>query len=105
MISLSLFRYFEVVSSDRKKFVFLRAKDHAMGQAWYNAIQSASSALLSRAKAELTVLQPGLDVKHIGWIIEQVTDTQTDTINRNTLSDVNDHVCFVRVQSGPYWRC
>ncbi|XP_058634716.1 alpha-1-syntrophin [Onychostoma macrolepis] len=64
-------RYFEVVSSDRKKCVFLRAKDHAMAQAWYNAIQTGSTALLSSAKAELKDLQPSLDVTHIGWIIEQ----------------------------------
>lgn len=64
-------RYFEVVSSDRKKCVFLRAKDHAMAQAWYNAIQTGSTALLSSAKAELKALQPSLDVTHIGWIIEQ----------------------------------
>uniref|UniRef100_A0A672NCV9 Syntrophin alpha 1 n=2 Tax=Sinocyclocheilus grahami TaxID=75366 RepID=A0A672NCV9_SINGR len=64
-------RYFEVVSSDRKKAVFLRAKDHAMAQAWYNAIQTGSAVLLSSAKAELKALQPNLDVTHIGWIIEQ----------------------------------
>ncbi|XP_059426349.1 alpha-1-syntrophin-like [Carassius carassius] len=64
-------RYFEVVSSDRKKCVFLRAKDHAMAQAWYNAIQSSSAALLSSAKAQLKALQPSLDITHIGWIIEQ----------------------------------
>ncbi|XP_059415606.1 alpha-1-syntrophin-like [Carassius carassius] len=64
-------RYFEVVSSDRKKAVFLRAKDHAMAQAWYIAIQSSSAALLSSARAELNALQPSLDVTHMGWIIEQ----------------------------------
>ncbi|XP_051562575.1 alpha-1-syntrophin-like [Myxocyprinus asiaticus] len=64
-------RYFEVVSSDRKKSVFLRAKDHAMAQAWYNAIQTASTALLPSATVELKAMQPSIDVKHIGWIIEQ----------------------------------
>uniref|UniRef100_A0A8C2CQM8 Syntrophin alpha 1 n=1 Tax=Cyprinus carpio TaxID=7962 RepID=A0A8C2CQM8_CYPCA len=64
-------RYFEVVSSDRKKAVFLRAKDHAMAQAWYNAILSGSAALLSSARAELNALQPNLDITHMGWIIEQ----------------------------------
>uniref|UniRef100_A0A673IS52 Alpha-1-syntrophin-like n=1 Tax=Sinocyclocheilus rhinocerous TaxID=307959 RepID=A0A673IS52_9TELE len=58
-------RYFEVVSSDRKKAVFLRAKDHAMAQAWYNAIQTGSTALLSSAKAELKALQPSLDDANI----------------------------------------
>nr|XP_002662604.4 alpha-1-syntrophin [Danio rerio] len=64
-------RYFEVVSSDRKTSVFLRAKDHAMAQAWYNSIQSSSAALLNTAKDELKTLQPSLNIKHIGWIIEQ----------------------------------
>ncbi|XDV35195.1 hypothetical protein PO909_005189 [Leuciscus waleckii] len=64
-------RYFEVVSSDRKQSVFLRAKDQAMAQAWYNAIQTGSAALLSRAKEELKTLQSSLDIRHIGWIIEQ----------------------------------
>ncbi|XP_051996729.1 alpha-1-syntrophin-like [Xyrauchen texanus] len=64
-------RYFEVVSSDRKKSVFLRAKDHATAQSWYNAIQIASTALLPSAIAELKAMHPGNDVKHIGWIIEQ----------------------------------
>lgn len=73
--------------------MFLRAKDHAMAQAWYNAIQSAGSALLSSAKAELTALQPNMDVKHIGWIIEQVTQIQTQTFNRNTSSGVYHGVC------------
>lgn len=64
-------RYFEVVSSDRKKSVFLRAKDHAMAQSWYNIIQTGSSALLSGAKTDLAALDPNMEVKHIGWIIEQ----------------------------------
>ncbi|XP_072540894.1 alpha-1-syntrophin [Salminus brasiliensis] len=64
-------RYFEVVSADRKKSVFLRAKDTAMAQSWYNAIQTASIALLSTVKDDLRALQPGMDIRHIGWIIEQ----------------------------------
>ncbi|KAK1796412.1 hypothetical protein P4O66_009466, partial [Electrophorus voltai] len=64
-------RYFEVVSSDRKKSVFLRAKDPAMAQAWYNAIQAGSAALLSMVKDGLRALQPGMDIRHVGWIIEQ----------------------------------
>ncbi len=83
-----LWRYFEVVSSDRKKCVFLRAKDHAMAQAWYNAIQTGSTALLSSAKAELKALQPSLDVTHIGWIIEQVRDTRT-----HAHKHINTHTC------------
>ncbi|KAI5109081.1 alpha-1-syntrophin, partial [Silurus meridionalis] len=65
-------RYFEVVSADRKQSAFLRAKDPAMAQSWYNAIQSGCAALLPTAKDSLRALQPGMDITHMGWIIEQV---------------------------------
>uniref|UniRef100_A0A8C2IQN8 Syntrophin alpha 1 n=1 Tax=Cyprinus carpio TaxID=7962 RepID=A0A8C2IQN8_CYPCA len=110
-------RYFEVVSSDRKKCVFLRAKDHAMAQAWYNAIQSSSAALLSSAKAQLQALQPSLDVTHIGWIIEQGSErpilavlTDRDLLLYTSLPDSKetlnspDKMLFVSVRlvhSGP----
>ncbi|XP_052456330.1 alpha-1-syntrophin-like [Carassius gibelio] len=90
-------RYFEVVSSDRKKCVFLRAKDHAMAQAWYNAIQTTSAALLSNARAELTALQPRLNVTHMGWIIEQGSErpilavlTDRDLLLYTSLPDSKD---------------
>ncbi|XP_062852717.1 alpha-1-syntrophin [Trichomycterus rosablanca] len=67
-------RYFEVISADRKHSAFLRAKDPAMAQSWYNAIQASSSALLSSVRDELRALQPGMDIIHIGWIIEQGSD-------------------------------
>lgn len=43
-----------------------------MAQSWYNAIQAGCAALLSSAKDSLRALQPGMDITHIGWIIEQV---------------------------------
>ncbi|KAM6979858.1 alpha-1-syntrophin isoform 2-T2 [Aplochiton taeniatus] len=64
-------RYFEVISCNRKSSVFLRAKDPAMAQSWYNAILSGSASLLGRAKEELRAMMPGADVKHLGWITEQ----------------------------------
>ncbi|XP_030632583.1 alpha-1-syntrophin [Chanos chanos] len=67
-------RYFEVVSCDRRKTVFLRAKDAAMAQSWYKALQAAALALLPSVKEELQALQPTLDVKHVGWITEQGTE-------------------------------
>uniref|UniRef100_A0A3Q4ATF0 Uncharacterized protein n=1 Tax=Mola mola TaxID=94237 RepID=A0A3Q4ATF0_MOLML len=66
-------RYFEVVSSNRKNSVFLRAKDPAMAQSWYNAIQAGIANLLPRVKEDMKAMQPGLEVKHLGWITEQVT--------------------------------
>ncbi|XP_022056572.1 alpha-1-syntrophin [Acanthochromis polyacanthus] len=66
-------RYFEVVSSNRKNSVFLRAKDPAMAQSWYNAIQAGAASLLPRVKEALKSMQSGMEVKHLGWITEQVS--------------------------------
>lgn len=65
-------RYFEVVSSNRKHSMFLRAKDPAMAQSWYNAIQAGAANLLQRVKEEMKSMQPGMEVKHLGWIAEQM---------------------------------
>uniref|UniRef100_A0A3Q2VV65 Syntrophin alpha 1 n=1 Tax=Haplochromis burtoni TaxID=8153 RepID=A0A3Q2VV65_HAPBU len=66
-------RYFEVISSNKKNSVFLRAKDPAMAQSWYNAIQAGAASLLPRVKEEMRSMQPGMEVKHLGWITEQVS--------------------------------
>ncbi|XP_056130059.1 alpha-1-syntrophin [Lampris incognitus] len=66
-------RYFEVISSSRKNSVFLRAKDPAMAQSWYSAILAGTANLVPRVKEEMKALQPGMEVKHLGWIMEQVT--------------------------------
>lgn len=71
-LSYSHTRYLEVISSSRKNSVFLRAKDPAMAQAWYNAIQACVANLLPRVKEEMKTMQPGMEVKHLGWITEQV---------------------------------
>uniref|UniRef100_A0A3P9L2R0 Syntrophin alpha 1 n=1 Tax=Oryzias latipes TaxID=8090 RepID=A0A3P9L2R0_ORYLA len=65
-------RYFEVTSFNRKNSVFLRAKDPAMAQSWYNAIQGAASSLLPQVKEELKIMQPGVQIKHVGWMTEQM---------------------------------
>ncbi|MBN3310356.1 SNTA1 protein, partial [Amia calva] len=67
-------RYLEVISHDRRSSLFLRAKDPAMAQSWYNAIQSNANALIPRVKEDLKRMQGGSgckDVKHIGWLTEQ----------------------------------
>lgn len=69
---ITLARYFEVISSNRKNSMFLRAKDPAMAQSWYNAIQAAAASLLPQVKEEMKSMQPGMDVKHLGWLTEQV---------------------------------
>ncbi|KAM8916800.1 alpha-1-syntrophin isoform 2-T2 [Spinachia spinachia] len=66
-------RYFEVISSSRRSSVFLRAKDPAMAQSWYNAIQAGAASLLPRVMEEMRSMQLGVEVKHLGWIAEQVT--------------------------------
>lgn len=46
-----------------------------MAQSWYTAIQSAANALIPRVKEELKSLQGepgGKEIKHLGWLIEQV---------------------------------
>lgn len=43
-----------------------------MAQSWYNAILAGTANLLPRVKEELRTKQPGMDVKHVGWITEQV---------------------------------
>ncbi|KAG7244853.1 hypothetical protein INR49_029872 [Caranx melampygus] len=70
--SIPLKMYFEVISSNRKNSVFLRAKDPAMAQSWYNGIQAGAANLLPRVKEEMKTMQPGMEVKHLGWITEQV---------------------------------
>uniref|UniRef100_A0A3Q3QMA1 Syntrophin alpha 1 n=1 Tax=Monopterus albus TaxID=43700 RepID=A0A3Q3QMA1_MONAL len=65
-------RYFEVISSNRKNSVFLRAKDPAMAQSWYNAVQAGAANLLPRVKDDMKIMKPGMEVKYLGWIAEQV---------------------------------
>lgn len=68
-----------MISSNRKNSVFLRAKDPAMAQSWYNAIQAGAASLLPRVKEEMKSMQPGMEVKHLGWITEQVCE-KTDLL-------------------------
>ncbi|XP_062315947.1 alpha-1-syntrophin [Osmerus eperlanus] len=93
-------RYFEVISSNRKSSVFLRAKDPAMAQSWYNAIQAGTAAQGLRVKEELRAMQPGMEVKHVGWITEQASQgperavvavlTERDLLLYPTLPDSRD---------------
>ena len=43
-----------------------------MAQSWYNAIQAGTAAQGLRVKEDLRAMQPGMEVKHVGWITEQV---------------------------------
>jgi len=52
--------------------VFLRAKDPAMAQSWYNGILAGAANLLPRVREEMKSMQLGVEVKHLGWITEQV---------------------------------
>ncbi|KAJ7426805.1 Alpha-1-syntrophin [Willisornis vidua] len=71
-------RYLEVCSADGRVALFLRAKDEATAQSWLGAIQASSAALLPRVKEELRAhlagagTAAGRDVKHVGWLTEQV---------------------------------
>ncbi|NXV76121.1 SNTA1 protein, partial [Atlantisia rogersi] len=71
-------RYLEVCSADGRVALFLRAKDEATAQSWLSAIQANAGALLPRVKEELraqlagTSAVVGRDIKHVGWLTEQV---------------------------------
>ncbi|NXP08979.1 SNTA1 protein, partial [Thinocorus orbignyianus] len=71
-------RYLEVCSADGRVALFLRAKDEATAQSWLGAIQANAGALLPRVKEELRAQLAGAgavagrDVKHVGWLTEQV---------------------------------
>ncbi|NXH70715.1 SNTA1 protein, partial [Hydrobates tethys] len=71
-------RYLEVCSADGRVALFLRAKDEATAQSWLSAIQANAGALMPRVKEELRAQLAGAgtvagrDVKHVGWLTEQV---------------------------------
>ncbi|NXR13102.1 SNTA1 protein, partial [Semnornis frantzii] len=71
-------RYLEVCSADGRVALFLRAKDEATAQSWLGAIQANAGALLPRVKEELRAQLAGAsgvagrDIKHVGWLTEQV---------------------------------
>ncbi|NWV45056.1 SNTA1 protein, partial [Daphoenositta chrysoptera] len=71
-------RYLEVCSADGRGALFLRAKDEATAQSWLGAIQANAAALLPRVKEELRAQLAGAgtvagrDIKHVGWLTEQV---------------------------------
>ncbi|NWW72281.1 SNTA1 protein, partial [Climacteris rufus] len=71
-------RYLEVSSADGRVALFLRAKDEATAQSWLGAIQANAAALLPRVKEELRAQLAGAgtvagrDIKHVGWLTEQV---------------------------------
>lgn len=66
-----------------------------MAQSWYNAILAGTANLLPRVKEEIRTKQPSMDVKHVGWITEQVCEGMTAHVacSAGTLKDFN----FVKV--------
>ncbi|NWU89241.1 SNTA1 protein, partial [Upupa epops] len=83
-------RYLEVCSADGRVALFLRAKDEATAQSWLSAIQANAGALLPRVKEELRAQLPGAgtvagrDVKHVGWLTEQVSNPPNPCPSRTT---------------------
>lgn len=71
-------RYLEVCSADGRVALFLRAKDEATALSWLSAIQANAALLLPRVKEELRAqlvgagTVAGRDIKHVGWLTEQV---------------------------------
>ncbi|XP_038659748.1 alpha-1-syntrophin-like [Scyliorhinus canicula] len=72
-------RYIDLSSADGKSSVSLRVKDSATAQSWFNALHGNASALLPMVKAEMRALagNTGIagskEIKHVGWLTEQVT--------------------------------
>ncbi|GCB82022.1 hypothetical protein scyTo_0022607, partial [Scyliorhinus torazame] len=72
-------RYIDLSSADGKSSVSLRVKDSATAQSWFNALHGNASALLPLVKAEMRALagSTGIagskEIKHVGWLTEQVT--------------------------------
>uniref|UniRef100_A0A8C0A0I4 PDZ domain-containing protein n=1 Tax=Anas zonorhyncha TaxID=75864 RepID=A0A8C0A0I4_9AVES len=85
-------RYLEVCSADGRVALFLRAKDEATAQSWLGAIQGAAGALLPRVKEELraqlagTGTAGGRDVRHVGWLTEQVPPCPPHPCHPNLLA-------------------
>uniref|UniRef100_A0A8C6ZNX7 Alpha-1-syntrophin n=1 Tax=Nothoprocta perdicaria TaxID=30464 RepID=A0A8C6ZNX7_NOTPE len=79
-------RYLEVCSADGRITLFLRAKDEATAQSWFNAIQANANGLLPRVKEELRAQLAGVsvagskDVKHVGWLTEQLPSDGTRNV-------------------------
>lgn len=71
-------RYLEICSADGQDTLFLRAKDEASAKSWAAAIQAQVNTLMPWVKDELQALLAATstagsqDIKHIGWLTEQV---------------------------------
>ncbi|XP_034642979.1 alpha-1-syntrophin isoform X1 [Trachemys scripta elegans] len=79
-------RYLEVCSADGRIPLFLRAKDEVTAQSWFNAIHTNVNALVPRVKEELRALLAAAgvagskEIKHIGWLTEQLPSDGTKNI-------------------------
>ena len=78
-ISLCFSRQLEIHSPDAKHTVILRSKDSATAQAWFSAIHSNVSDLLTRVIAEVreqlgkTGIAGSREIRHLGWLAEKVS--------------------------------
>ncbi|XP_068119375.1 alpha-1-syntrophin [Hyperolius riggenbachi] len=65
-------RYLEICSADGRDVLFLRAKDAGTAQSWFSAIHANVSALTPRVREDVKQIL-GKEVKHMGWLTEQLT--------------------------------
>ncbi|XP_055482354.1 beta-1-syntrophin [Psammomys obesus] len=71
-------RQLEIHSPDAKHTVILRSKDSATAQAWFSAIHSNVSDLLTRVIADVreqlgkTGIAGSREIRHLGWLAEKV---------------------------------
>ncbi|KAM4688675.1 LOW QUALITY PROTEIN: beta-1-syntrophin [Discoglossus pictus] len=83
-------RHLELHSPDAKHTVVLRSKDSATTQAWFNAIHSAATDLVSRVITEVkeqlgkSAIAGSQEIRHLGWLAEKVSG-ENDKVWKSTL--------------------
>ncbi|KAJ8785034.1 hypothetical protein J1605_007590 [Eschrichtius robustus] len=85
LFSLCFSRQLEIHSPDAKHTVILRSKDSATAQAWFSAIHSSVSDLLTRVITEVreqlgkTGIAGSREIRHLGWLAEKVSKDSRDS--------------------------
>lgn len=85
-LSLCFSRQLEIHSPDAKHTVILRTKDSATAQAWFSAIHTNVSDLLTRVIADIreqlgkTGIAGSREIRHLGWLAEKVRGTSPGSI-------------------------
>ncbi|XP_014388520.1 PREDICTED: beta-1-syntrophin, partial [Myotis brandtii] len=99
-------RQLEIHSPDAKHTVILRGKDSATAQAWFSAIHSNVSDLLTRVIAEVreqlgkTGIAGSREIRHLGWLAEKKLNMDNSYLVTGTGSW--SHGCVKSVHEGAH---